>query len=111
MWCYTRSVVRWLPPLVMLLAAAPVLAERPLAEQAREVLNERCGECHDGKRDTAKPKALVVFDVSRERWFETIHDEQLDKLGKRLTGMGAPAEIIARIQAFVIFERGRRAAR
>lgn len=92
--------------------ASSALAEPPLAEQAREILmTERCGECHDGARETAKPKALAVFDLSRPSWFDTIRDEQLDKLIGRINGTPAPAERKARIASFVAVERARRAGR
>jgi hypothetical protein len=93
-----------------LLVAVPALAEPPLAEQARDVLMPRCGECHDGKRDSAKPKALAVFDLSRATWFDSIRDDQLDKVIQRVSNK-APAEDTARVASFVAAERARRAER
>lgn len=35
---------------------------------AHDVLAEHCGECHEGRRATAKPKALAVFDLDQPDW-------------------------------------------
>lgn len=104
--------LRSLIAVAVLALARPGLAEPTLVEQARgALLAERCGECHDGARATAKPKALAVFDLSRTAWHDTIRDEQLDKLVARINGSGAAAEVKARIAAFVAAERARRAGR
>lgn len=37
---------------------------------ARPAFSRYCGECHDGRLATAKPKALAVFDFADTRWVE-----------------------------------------
>ena len=48
-----------------------------LREDARAVLSQRCGECHDPTRSTALPGALAVFDVSEPDWSSRMTDAQL----------------------------------
>lgn len=51
-----------------------------------------CGECHDGRLPTAKPKALAVFDLVDTRWIEKLSTHQVDAAKGRLKGKATDAE-------------------
>ncbi|HEX2686195.1 MAG TPA: hypothetical protein VHN14_06235 [Kofleriaceae bacterium] len=51
-------------------AELPVAADPRAATRraAHDMLAEHCGECHEGHRATAQPKALAVFDLDKADW-------------------------------------------
>jgi hypothetical protein len=78
----------------LLLAAAPFGSREELRGQVREILlSKSCRECHLGYLKTAQPKALEVFDLTREDWQATIRDRQFRALRGRLAESATAAEL------------------
>lgn len=78
-------------------------------EKAREILNRRCGECHDGDRPTAKPKPLAIFDLREEDFAARMKEEQFQDALRRL-GSASSADL-HHLRVFVDAELARRRAR
>src|SRR5262245_19573309 len=53
---------------------------------AHDVLAEHCGECHEGHRPTAKPKALAIFDLDQPDWPSRFDDHKYKSALGRLSG-------------------------
>jgi len=51
-----------------------------------------CGECHDGRLPTAKPKALAIFDLADEHWIGKLSPGRAEKAKGRIQGKGSEAE-------------------
>ncbi|MBL8954455.1 MAG: hypothetical protein JNK82_26995 [Myxococcaceae bacterium] len=64
-----------------LLTAEPYIE---LREQARTLLQAECGSCHTRGLETAKPKALAVFDLTRSEFADGMTLEQLESAQWRL---------------------------
>lgn len=64
------------------MAAAP----NPWSGMTREILVQNCSPCHRGELSNAVPRALLVFDLSRSPWWESMSREQLGDLTKRVAG-------------------------
>ena len=73
---------------------------------AHDALAEHCGECHEGHRATAKPKALAVFDLDLPDWPARFDDRRAQSALGRLASKPAAARA-----AFVAFRDAERAAR
>jgi len=58
---------------------------------AHDVLAEHCGECHEGHRPTAKPKALAVFDLDQPDWPMRFDEHRYQSALRRLTSKSAAA--------------------
>jgi hypothetical protein len=56
-----------------------------LREEARIVLEDNCGQCHQGTYPTALPRALAIFDLSDSDWSARMSKEQLRNASFRLT--------------------------
>src|SRR5262245_24383109 len=87
---------------LLVLAAAPAMAGEPppfgsreeLKGQVREVLlSHSCRECHLGYLKTAQPKALKVFDLTKDDWSSTVQDRQFRALRGRLSEKATAAEL------------------
>jgi hypothetical protein len=69
-------------------ATEPVVAAADPREATRraahDVLAEHCGECHEGHRPTAKPKALAIFDLDKPDWPSRFDDHKFGSALKRL---------------------------
>jgi hypothetical protein len=85
-------------------AAAPDPREAT-RRAAHDALVEHCGECHEGHRATAKPKALAVFDLDRPDWPSQFDDHKYQAAAMRLSSKSAPAR-----DAFVAFRDAELAA-
>ena len=55
-----------------------------LRSEVREIIRPTCGSCHTSTLPTAKPKAVVVFDLKNEDWSATMQVEQLKKVDTRI---------------------------
>jgi hypothetical protein len=111
------------------LAAAGASASDPaeeeylrLRENSREVVRKSCGECHDGGRSTALPKALAIFDTRDADWARHMTEAQLRSAAVRLAGdlvptrgkeeakpMKVSAKERSEFDAYIVAEVGRRA--
>jgi uncharacterized membrane protein len=60
-----------------------------LTTAVREIVQQRCGSCHDGSLQTAKPAALQVFDLREEDWTARMSDDQVRKLLGRAKSLPA----------------------
>jgi hypothetical protein len=65
---------------------------------AHDVLAEHCGECHEGHRPTAKPKALAVFDLDQPDWPMRFDEHRYQSALRRLASKSAAAR-----EAFIAF--------
>ena len=72
---------------------------------AHDVLAEHCGECHEGHRPTAKPKALAIFDLDQPDWPARFDDHKYKSALGRLSGKSAAAR-----DAFIAFRDAELAA-
>ena len=69
------------------LLVSQLLAAEPypdLRESARAVLSAECGSCHTKGLKSAKPKALLVFDLTAGEFAATMSEKQLDSAKSRL---------------------------
>lgn len=83
-------------------APAGVADGNPWRAPAREVLVHHCGSCHRGDLPTAVPRALQVFDLTRQAWDERMLAPQYDALltrARESTALGS--DEVASIEAFV----------
>jgi hypothetical protein len=72
---------------------APVVdAHTALRDQARLVLESRCGSCHISSYPTAAPPALAVFDLVDAAWSKKMTDTQLRNALDRLKTGGGDVE-------------------
>jgi hypothetical protein len=65
---------------------------------AHDVLAEHCGECHEGHRPTAKPKALAVFDLDQPDWPLRFDEHRYQAALRRLASKSDAAR-----EAFIAF--------
>jgi hypothetical protein len=72
---------------------------------AHDVLAEHCGECHEGHRPTAKPKALAVFDLDKPDWPARFDDHRYQAALMRLAKKPTAAR-----DAFIAFRDAELAA-
>ena len=97
----------------MLVGAAPYQEVR---EPARAVLSTHCGSCHIRGLETARPKALAVYDLTLGDFFAGMTEKQLESVKSRLASdlneaakprdvPKADQELVAR---FIAAELGRR---
>src|SRR5678815_930499 len=79
----------------LLLTAAPEFGSREeLRGQVRELLLAKsCRQCHLAYLETAQPKALKVFDLTKEDWPATMLDRQFRGLRGRLTESATAAQL------------------
>jgi hypothetical protein len=54
-----------------------------LRAEVREVIRPSCGSCHTSSLPTAKPKAVAVFDLTRDDWSSSMTSEQLKSFAAR----------------------------
>ena len=121
-------MTRALLPLVLLLgcrsstvepSAPAVDPHTALRDQARLVLESRCGSCHISSYPTAAPPALAVFDLLDADWSRKMSAAQLrSALDRVKTGGGdaeapdvthAQTQVFARYVEAEIARRGSRA--
>ncbi len=58
--------------------------ENPWADPAREVLMQYCGRCHRGDLPTSVPKALAVFDLTKNPWYERLNSLHFEGMLERI---------------------------
>jgi len=68
---------------------APVSAdaappENRWAEPTRGLLAQHCGRCHLPDLPTSVPRALAIFNLTDEPWYEHLQHDQYDALVRRL---------------------------
>jgi hypothetical protein len=93
-----------------------------LRERTRQLVDRTCGECHDGGRSSALPKALAIFDTRDAAWAARMTHAQLRSASSRLASDIVPTlekaeakplhvTVLERAEfdAFVAAEMGRRA--
>lgn len=88
-----------------------------LRDKARLVLERPCGSCHVSSYETAKPKALAIFDLLEEEWAARMNDAQFTSAMGRLDGPelpgGAPNDLTddekKTVAKYFELERSRRA--
>jgi mono/diheme cytochrome c family protein len=89
-----------------------------LREDARAIVSQHCGECHDPRRSTALPGALAVYDVTEPDWSARMSDAQLRnaiwRLSEPIPPEGRPNDVSDQERAlfgrYVELEITRRAA-
>jgi hypothetical protein len=72
---------------------------------AHDVLAEHCGECHEGHRPTAKPKALAIFDLDKPDWPSRFDEHKFKSALGRLSSKSDAAR-----DAFIAFRDAELAA-
>ena len=78
--------------------AARAMQPQPRAEQsaaqakAGGAFDHHCGSCHRSDRATANPKALAVFDLTREGWLTGMTVTQVGTAIKRMKGISGAGE-------------------
>ncbi|MBI3074229.1 MAG: hypothetical protein HYY84_19140 [Deltaproteobacteria bacterium] len=87
-----------------------VSAVNPHRDEARGILESRCGSCHRADLPTAQGAALRVFDLTSLKWEETMSIRQLWSAYDRLEGQAAPREEIVTFGSFVEAEINLRVA-
>ncbi len=55
------------------------------AEITIKVLTENCGNCHKSTLPTANPKALAIFDLDKYPWYESVTDQHLENISRRIS--------------------------
>jgi hypothetical protein len=89
---------------------APVVDDRVLRrDDARLVLEARCGRCHIGSYESALPRALAVFDLEEVEWSARMTPAQQREALRRVdVGLGPEGEDLgvtdaerARVHAFL----------
>jgi hypothetical protein len=93
------------PPPVAQNAPPPIDPREATRHAAHDALVEHCGECHEGHRPTAKPKALAVFDLDRADWPSQFDAHKYDAAAKRLASKSPAAR-----DAFIAFRDAELAA-
>jgi len=70
------------------------------ADEALEVMRTRCGSCH--LPDVSEqPRALTIFDLSRDDWSADLTDDQLVDIEHRLVDGGAPFEEVDAVRTYL----------
>lgn len=93
-------------------AAAPTRPGAPPPGPAQAAFERHCGACHLGDRETAKPAALAVFDLTRAGWPAGLTEAHLESMVRRVNGSSAASEEEKRAALSLIDEeRARRASR
>ncbi len=64
--------------------------ENAWTDPARSALVHECGRCHRSDLPTSVPRALQVFDLTEERWYERMTDRQLHGVVRRSRGIEEP---------------------
>lgn len=54
-------------------------------ETTIRVLTENCGNCHRSTLPTANPKALAIFDLDKNSWYESVTDQHLENISRRIS--------------------------
>jgi hypothetical protein len=67
-------------------SAASAPSANPWSAMTREILVQNCSPCHRGDLPNAVPRALLVYDLSRSNWSESLTPEQLGGLIQRVQG-------------------------
>lgn len=57
----------------------PVLEHLTKQDKIKEWIRSDCGSCHTSTLSTAKPKALLVFDLKFTDWMSRMNKKQLEK--------------------------------
>lgn len=73
--------------LLAMVDAAPAPTMTPTnrwAEPTRGILAQHCGRCHLPNLPTSVPRALSVFNLSEEPWYDRLTHDQLDDLLHRV---------------------------
>ena len=65
-------------------APPPQPRESELPDTVVASLDIACGDCHRSDRETAKPKALEVFDLTVERWWGELSPAELEVAKSRV---------------------------
>jgi hypothetical protein len=63
-----------------------------LRDRSRDLVRRACGECHDGTRSSALPKALHVFDTRDSEWAAHMDERQLRSASSRLADRVVPTQ-------------------
>ena len=86
----------------LILLASPLLLgtrlEQPTEGRApppvpvQAAFDQHCGACHRSDRPTAKPKALAIFDLTREGWLAGMTEPQVKSAIGRMKGISGDGE-------------------
>ncbi len=68
----------------------PTEGRAPVPAQA--AFDQHCGACHRSDRPTAKPKALAIFDLTREGWLAGMTEAQVKSAIGRMKGISGDGE-------------------
>ena len=74
----------------------------PWSDLTRDILVQRCGQCHRSDLPTRVPRALAVFNLLEDPWSAHLSGEQLDELLKRVSAIrDLPPEDARAVESFV----------
>jgi len=92
------------------LAAKASTKSSQLEADVRQLVEERCGKCHNSTRETAKPAALKVFDLVEDDWTASMSSEQLPRVIGRLKGVDLAPGKLRQAEEFIKGKLDERAA-
>jgi hypothetical protein len=82
--------------------APPRPSVNPWSDLTRDILVQRCGQCHRDDLPTRVPRALAVFDLLEDPWSARLTGEQMDELLKRVSAIrDLPPEDARAVESFV----------
>jgi len=93
------------------LAAKAKAKSSQLDADVRELVEERCGKCHNSTRETAKPAALKVFDLKEADWTASMSDARLPIVIQRLKSGDVAPEKLRQAEEFIKGKLEERATR
>jgi hypothetical protein len=106
--CAVEEPHRGPPPSAPLVRTVPPVAADPRdapRRSAHDMLAAHCGECHEGHRSTAQPRALAVFDLDQPDWPARFDERRYQAALMRLTKKPPAAR-----EAFIAFHDAERAS-
>jgi len=104
-------LVLWTSPSRNAPAAKANAKSSQLEADVRELVEERCGKCHNSTRETAKPAALKVFDLKEADWTASMSDARLPIVIQRLKSGDVAPEKLRQAEEFIKGKLEERATR
>lgn len=108
-WSSAVLSVPWLLGAGAPASSSPTLIQ--LRDDARQLVNSRCGTCHSATSPKAMPGALKVYDTDQVDWTKRMSDAQVKKILQRFRGPVIPKDEIDRVTAYVDAELASRKTR
>jgi len=92
------------------LAAKASTKSSQLEADVRQLVEERCGKCHNSTRETAKPAALKVFDLVKDDWTASMSNAQLPIVIERMKSVDVAPTKLQQVEKFIKGKLDERAA-